>query len=109
MSRPAQVRAHLGYLDGWSDPVAATARLVSFSGELAFDVGANTGHVAANLAQRFTKVVAFEPAVESFSALKVAMEAYPNVEPLQLAVSDHTGTVELRAADVAIGTGQLVT
>jgi FkbM family methyltransferase len=79
---------------------------VSRRGALAFDVGANIGQASRLLAPYFDRVVAFEPADESFAVL--VTEHPDNVIPLPLAVSDGPPMVVLDVADQAIETGQLV-
>jgi FkbM family methyltransferase len=81
-------------------------KLEGASGQRIFDIGANGGGTARLFAPNFAEVVAFEPAVESYDDLVAS--AAPNVVPLNLAVSDHTGIVELREADQALAAGQLV-
>jgi len=81
-------------------------QLEGASGERIFDIGANGGGTARLFAPNFTEVVAFEPCLESYDDLVAS--AHPNVIPLNLAVSDHTGIVELREASNAIESGQLV-
>lgn len=89
------------------DPPEVAELLTGFSGELAFDLGANTGATAALLAQRFAHVVALEPCAESFAQLAV-LDA-PNVTARRLAVSDRAGLVDLAVQRDPIRTGQLTT
>ncbi|UNZ20622.1 FkbM family methyltransferase [Streptomyces sp. 891-h] len=83
--------------------------MFGFSGALAFDVGGNWGHVAARLAQRFGHVVSFEPADESFGILAENAAEVPNLEAVQLAVTDHDGPARLDVQENSIRTGQLTT
>lgn len=78
-------------------------RLSHAAGELAFDIGGNNGRVAGMLRQRFERVVSCEPAEESYERLV----AVPGVIALQVAVSDHTGFVELAVQADHIQSGQL--
>lgn len=79
-----------------------------FTGELAFDIGANGGMVTEVLAPHFTTVVAFEPCAESCEELRAL--ALDNVIVNQAAVSDVDGTVTLSETDVSTGRfGELVT
>lgn len=80
----------------------------TFSGSLAFDVGANGGTVSLVLAENFTKVIALEPAEESFQDLEALR--LPNVVCSQVAVSDQDGSVILQEAESATHQmGELVT
>ena len=78
----------------------------AFSGQLAFDVGANGGMVSRLLANHFSKVVAYEPHPESFVSLS---ELGPPVVPVNVALSDHEGVLELRKAETTDSLGQYVT
>lgn len=80
-------------LEGMADTEEVWALYPTFSGGLAFDVGANAGQVADVLSNNFDRVVAFEPAVESMFDLE--RKQHRNVTPVRAAVSDHSGTVEL--------------
>lgn len=76
-------------------------------GELAFDVGANGGHVANILAQRFTSVVACEPSDEPYRYL--VGHAVENVKPLNVAVSSHDGPLALQQREMSEQRGYLFT
>lgn len=93
-------------LYGHADPPKPWNVLLQAKGNLAFDIGANIGQAAQVLADRFGKVVAFEPCVESFEVLREEMPA--NVTCLNEAVSDHDGEVVLEEMGNCINTGQLV-
>ncbi len=67
--------------------------LRSFSGELAFDIGAQTGGTALVLAGRFARIVSVEPALESYRTLRD--QPVPGLIPVLSAAGDHEGTVEL--------------
>jgi len=95
------------FVDFQSDPDVIWSTFTDVTGYLAFDVGANGGRVAALLADRFERVVAFEPCAESFDHL--ARSAPPNVRCEQLALSDHAGPVTFVEAERAIALGELVT
>lgn len=91
-----------------SDTQEVWERFPTFSGKLAFDIGANGGRVSQVLAANFDKVIAFEPAAESFEALADLPEG--NIQASPLAVSDHTGAITLTETSVAMGRfGELVT
>jgi FkbM family methyltransferase len=74
-------------------------------GRIAYDVGANYGDVAIELADCFEKVYAFEPCDESYKGLCSLNN--PRIEPVHKAVSDHDGTTELYVMSNSIQTGQL--
>jgi FkbM family methyltransferase len=81
--------------------------LQTVRGHLAFDIGANGGLVSTEFAGRFDEVIACEPAIESFEQL---VETVPeNVRPLNVAVSDHTGTITLRETTLTAHLGELFT
>lgn len=91
-----------------SDPTVVWDHFDVFSGTLAFDIGANGGIVAEKLAANFERVVAFEPAEESYEHLSSG--AMPvNVVPDPRAVSSVSGALELEVREGAIGQGELVT
>lgn len=85
------------------DPPEVEMHLFTRTGRLAFDIGGNTGRVAERLLQRFDRVVSCEPAEESFAQL----EAVQGITALQVAVSDHTGSVTLAVQADHIKSGQL--
>lgn len=79
-------------------------------GNMAWDVGANIGQSVEHMYQLgFSKILSFEPALESFSLLQVAWEGIPGVRLFNMAVSDHVGTVLLQACEYPMQSGQLVT
>lgn len=69
--------------------------LNSFSGKLAFDIGAQTGSTATVLLENFAKVVSLEPAWETYVELHAMEENHPGLTTLMVAVSTHEGTVKL--------------
>lgn len=93
-------------IDFQSDPKVIWEMYATFGGDLAFDVGANGGMVASILAGNFAKVVAFEPHPESFVSLS---ELGPPVMPVNLALTDHVGTLELRKTEICDPLGEYVT
>lgn len=75
---------------------------------MGWDVGANMGQsVARMLAAGFSTVIAFEPADESYQVLSDAYRSDARVKTFQLAISDHTGMLELAVRAAPIMTGQL--
>jgi FkbM family methyltransferase len=94
------------FWQGVSDCPVWWDRLAHVGGTLAFDVGANGGETARLFAENFDRVVALEPAEESFAHL--AETAAENVVAMELAASDHVGKLELSVAAESIKTGQLV-
>jgi FkbM family methyltransferase len=93
-------------LPGLHDSPHFQAILDAQQGVVAYDVGANGGGVACRLAARFSRVVAFEPATESFADLYV--RAPGNVTCVPLAVSREDGPISLYETENSIRTGQLV-
>ncbi len=75
----------------------------TFSGGLAFDVGASGGTVANIFAEHFDQVVACEPSPEPFELM--AKNVAGNVIPLEVAVSDVTGPVEFEWRQMSEGRG----
>jgi FkbM family methyltransferase len=89
--------------DAELDPPEVEYLLFAARGRLAFDIGGNTGRVARHLSTRFNRVISCEPADESYERLS----AVPNIQALQVAVSDREGTVELAVQAAHIQSGQL--
>ncbi len=65
----------------------------TFSGDLAFDVGANAGQSLWYITGKFKQVVAFEPARESFRPLMRDWGENERVNLRNIAVADHEGTI----------------
>lgn len=82
------------------------AHLIPDHGKLAFDIGANTGIYAQELARRFEKVIACEPAVESFEHLEACEE--PEIVALNVAVAGQDGELETWVEEAPMRSGQLV-
>lgn len=92
-----------------SDPAEIEQELwADFKGELAFDVGAHVGESLFHLTKRFTTVVAFEPAHESFRQLKADWGDREDVYLRMEALSDHRGTLETSMREMQMTGGQLV-
>lgn len=94
-------------IEGATDPAEVVARYGSFSGDLAFDIGANAGWLASMFAKRFERVVAVEPWRPSFEAM-VARRS-PRVVPVWAAVSDKSGPVRLDIRSITDAMGELFT
>lgn len=94
-------------LDDHQDQAGAWDVMAAVHGITAFNVGANIGQAARVLAPNFHRVIALEPCQESFDILLV--ESAPNVVPLLMAASDHSGEIELTETERSIRTGQLTT
>ena len=94
-----------------SDPGEAAAALWAGweHGKLAWDIGANTGQSIPQLHNLFDQVVAFEPAAESYDAIKAVYGLdWPQwLTVAQLAVSDHDGTLTTAVRDRSIAAGEL--
>lgn len=82
------------FIEAFTDTKEINARMLQTKGKLAFDVGANGGYVAKTLARAFDKVIAIEPAIESYTHL-IPRCPIPNLICLNIAVSDHVGSVTL--------------
>jgi FkbM family methyltransferase len=90
-----------------TDPLAVREALATYTGRVAFDVGANHGQSARLLAAHFEHVFSFEPCLESFDLLA---ETVPdNVTPLVYAVTSANGDLTLTETEHSIGSGQLTT
>lgn len=104
-------RLRVGRGEGWVDYPSDLPEVwdlyPTFSGDLAFDIGANGGMTASILAERFYEVIACEPAEESFEHLVI--DAPFNVRTLQIAISDHDGEVILNEVEITRSLGELVT
>lgn len=77
-------------------------------GDMAWDVGANTGMTLPVLTALYTRVLAFEPAVESFERMKHDWGSKTYVRLMNWAVADHDGTLPLAVRAGPIQSGQLV-
>lgn len=89
------------------DPVEIHADLWrGWKGALAFDVGGNVGQTLPDLLARFTRVVSFEPAAESWQLLQ--RHAGDQVTCVNVAVSDADGTVSLWEEAGNLAQGQLI-
>lgn len=92
------------------DPPQVETILGTFSGKVAFDIGANVGRTTRILARRFERVAAVEPCMESWHELchvAADLDGESYVVPLNLALSDHAGWVELLETENPIRSGQL--
>jgi FkbM family methyltransferase len=92
--------------DGWEpETVDACIRLVA-PGTTTIDVGANTGYLALCLAlcEPRARVEAFEPVARVFAQLQVhrKLNRAGNLRCHQLALSDHSGSLELYIPDEPI-------
>lgn len=96
-----------GVVDFESDPPYVWNKLDRVTGGRAFDIGANGGMTARTFAGHFDEVVACEPAIESYQHL--CSDLPENVTPLNIAVSDVTGEIELEERDITLPLGELVT
>lgn len=92
-----------------SDPAEVQRRLwQDAGGETGWDVGANNGESAARMKGLFRRVISFEPAEESYRELALSYGEDRQVMPLQLALTDHEGTLTTSVRAVPIQSGQLV-
>ena len=92
-----------------SDPAEISQYLWSgFSGDLGFDVGANCGQSLPLMAARFGRVVAFEPAAESWEILHRDYGRADRVTLVNAAVSGTGGETELYETPGNLAQGQLI-
>lgn len=96
------------FLKNFTDTAVINGKMVNASGKLAFDIGANGGYVAKLLARCFDSVVAVEPCAESYAYL-IPRCPVPNLTTLNIAVSDHVGTVTLGVKKFTETIGELFT
>lgn len=97
-----------GYLHHFTDTAVVNGMMVNASGKLAFDIGANGGYVAKLFARCFDQVVACEPCIESYEHM-IPRCPIPNLTTLNVAVSDHVGTVTLGVKAFTETIGELFT
>jgi FkbM family methyltransferase len=77
-------------------------------GGMAWDIGSNTGMTLPLLLVLFDQVLAFEPAVESFSLMEASWGQNDRVQLVNKAVADHDGVMMLAVRPATIYSGQLV-
>ena len=65
------------------------------SGNLAFDVGANVGQLVERMLPLFGRVVALEPAFESFAQLAARWGSEPRADCLNVAAGERAGVITL--------------
>ena len=83
----------------WSSPLAPKVTLneatVAFfnqfikAGDLAIDIGANIGQFIDVNHNKFDKIIALEPVIETFNTLQNNIIKYPNITPLNYAVCNN--------------------
>ncbi len=73
--------------------VLASGWIKDFS--LAIDGGANVGNWAIRMAEKFEKVIAFEPAPQIFSDLLQSTEPFHNIECRRVALLDRLTPIEI--------------
>lgn len=79
----------------------------TYTGKIAFDIGANVGATAFIFAQNFETVIACEPGPRPYAYMEE--RSVGNVKPLNVAVSDHDGYVVLQERGMSGRTGFLFT
>lgn len=82
--------------------------MLAATGDTAFDIGANGGFLSQIFADSFNKVIACEPCIESFDQLH-SLWTVENLIPLNIAISDHDGEVELGVKRLTHQWGELFT
>lgn len=81
----------------------------SLSGGVAYDVGANVGFVSEIYSKNFEQIYAFEPSPIAFPHLLEKAKKLGNITPLNIALSDVDGVIELDIRSSSWATGQLTT
>jgi FkbM family methyltransferase len=89
-----------------SDPPAIWNLYSTIHGDLGFDIGANGGMTVRLLAPNFERIIAYEPAAESWGPLN---DCPDNCEPVLAAVTDQVGEVTLDIRAVTAKMGELTT
>jgi len=95
--------------DKFSPEIVETACSFVTNFAVAVDVGAHYGSVTRQIAPRFGRVYAYEPAFDTFACLQRNIETYPNIACFNLALGDHEGRVSVGySAETAkyLGTAQ---
>lgn len=95
-------------VDGNTDTAEIFQIMQESTGRLCFDIGANGGFLSQIFAEHFDTVVAVEPCIESFDDLH-SLWHIPNLIPLNVAISDRDGTVELGVKRLTHAWGELFT
>jgi FkbM family methyltransferase len=92
------------YSDLGADRFLAIRTILGRDPSVIFDIGAHVGQTAIELSGHFpqARIFSFEPTPATFATLCQAVAHLPNVEPVQLAVSDFDGraTLNLNAFDL---------
>lgn len=95
------------YITTPHDPPEIWASHATYTGQLAFDVGANSGMTTQMYAANFDHVVAFEPCRESFRRL---VEILPsNATAVPFALGSSARMLELESTELLDGYGELKT
>ena len=93
------VRIHLRWKFGidWLHDVKKLSSVWRYPTHILFDVGANVGKTALDALDRFPGIVvySFEPHPTTFEQLRRRMEHQLSVKPIQLALGDEKGLVEM--------------
>jgi FkbM family methyltransferase len=105
-----RTHAPSGWMYRTQDPESVHDKLWDWvSGSVGWDIGANEGQSTDRmLANGFERVIAVEPAIESFRILEREWGGDPRVTLLNIALSDEPGTVDLSVRSTPMGGGQLV-
>ncbi len=106
----SRTHAPSGWIYRTHDPEGLHEQLWGWvQGGVGWDIGANEGQsVDRLLANGFSRVIAVEPAIESFRILEREWGSDPRVTLLNVAVSDEPGMAALSVRSTPMGGGQLV-
>jgi FkbM family methyltransferase len=96
----------LDYLDGYDYPIfweifingdyEQEPSCVVENGDVVLDIGANKGFFTLNALQKgASKVYSVEPVKESFEQIKKLINDFPNVKPINKAISETNGTITM--------------
>lgn len=105
----SRTHAPSGRMYSTQDPVEVHDLLWErFNGDLGWDIGAHQGQSTDRMTGQFKKVLALEPAAESFAFLQYEWGFNRRVTTLNKAAAAHDGTMYLSIRHTPISGGQLV-
>lgn len=90
--RELPLKTKLRFLFGTYEKETSDYMRKNIQGGIAIDVGAHVGYYSRLLSTRAEQVYAFEPDPDNYALLVKNTKRYPNITPVQLALSDTIGT-----------------